>query len=121
MSDSWGHDQVGSQCQMPQTTHRALHTPFALFGLGRSPNFVDYDFVLSFCNCAKDMKLMQSFAVHIGSPRVPLAGSLHYGNQHYYLKQIVPNSRLIVVPPKGDGVHWQSRLYLTPSQLIKID
>lgn len=42
MSDSWGHDQVGSQCQMPQTTHRALHTPFALFGLGRSPNFVDY-------------------------------------------------------------------------------
>lgn len=99
MSDSWGHDQVGSQCQMPQTTHRALHTPFALFGLGRSPNFVDY--------------------VHIGSPRVPLAGSLHYGNQHYYLKQIVPNSRLIVVPPKGDGVHWQSRLYLTPSQLIK--
>uniref|UniRef100_A0A0R3RGT9 T-cell immunomodulatory protein n=1 Tax=Elaeophora elaphi TaxID=1147741 RepID=A0A0R3RGT9_9BILA len=98
-SDSWGHDQVGSQCQMPQTTHRALHTPFALFGLGRSPNFVDY--------------------VHIGSPRVPLAGGLYYGNQHYYLKQIVPNSRLIVVPPKGDGVHWQSRLYLTPSQLIK--
>ncbi|VDK80432.1 unnamed protein product [Litomosoides sigmodontis] len=97
--DSWGHDQVGSQCQMPQTTHRALHTPFALFGLGRSPNFVDY--------------------VHIGSPRVPLAGGLYYGNQHYYLKQIVPNSRLIVVPPKGDGVHWQSRLYLTPSQLIK--
>uniref|UniRef100_A0A8R1U0C9 T-cell immunomodulatory protein TIP C2 domain-containing protein n=1 Tax=Onchocerca volvulus TaxID=6282 RepID=A0A8R1U0C9_ONCVO len=90
---------VGSQCQMPQTTHRALHTPFALFGLGRSPNFVDY--------------------VHIGSPRVPLAGSLYYGNQHYYLKQIVPNSRLIVVPPKGDGIHWQSRLYLTPSQLIK--
>ncbi|VDN38181.1 unnamed protein product [Gongylonema pulchrum] len=42
MSDSWGHDQVGSQCQMPQTTHRALSTPFSLFGLGRSPNFVDY-------------------------------------------------------------------------------
>ncbi|KAM3723196.1 Protein linkin [Dirofilaria immitis] len=99
MSDSWGHDRVGSQCQMPQTTHRALHTPFALFGLGRSPNFVDY--------------------VHIGSPRVPFSGGLYYGNQHYYLKQIVPNSRLIVVPPKGDGIHWQSRLYLTPSQLIK--
>lgn len=60
---------------------------------------------------------MRDFAVHIGSPRVPLAGGLYYGNQHYYLKQIVPNSRLIVVPPKGDGVHWQSRLYLTPSQV----
>ncbi|VDM95088.1 unnamed protein product [Thelazia callipaeda] len=98
MSDSWGHDQVGSQCQMPQTTHRALHTPFALFGLGRSPNFVDY--------------------VHVGSPRMPLINRVNYGNQHYYLKQIVPNSRLIVVPPKDDGIYWQSRLYLTPSQLI---
>uniref|UniRef100_A0A915PL04 T-cell immunomodulatory protein n=1 Tax=Setaria digitata TaxID=48799 RepID=A0A915PL04_9BILA len=108
MSDSWGYDQVGSQCQMSQTTHRALHTPFALFGLGRSPNFVDYgEFVLQNIN----------LFLHIGSPRVPVG--LYQGNQHYYLKQIVPNSRLIVVPPKDDGVHWQSRLYLTPSQLIK--
>uniref|UniRef100_A0A915AJ19 T-cell immunomodulatory protein n=1 Tax=Parascaris univalens TaxID=6257 RepID=A0A915AJ19_PARUN len=99
MSDSWGHEQKGTQCQMPQTTHRALHTPFALFGLGRSPNFVDY--------------------VHIGSARMPEEGGLvHDGNQHYDLKQIVPNSRVIVVPPKGDGRRWQSRLYLTPSQLI---
>lgn len=99
MSDSWGHEQRGTQCQVPQTTYRALHTPFALFGLGRSPNFVDY--------------------VHIGSPRLPLEGGrVHYGNQHHDLKQIVPNSRLIVVPPQGNDIHWQSRLYLTPSQLI---
>ncbi|KHN78663.1 Uncharacterized protein Tcan_09296 [Toxocara canis] len=99
MSDSWGHEQKGTQCQMPQTTHRALHTPFALFGLGRSPNFVDY--------------------VHIGSARMPEGnGLVHDGNQHHDLKQIVPNSRVIVVPPKGDGRNWQSRLYLTPSQLI---
>ncbi|VDN51020.1 unnamed protein product [Dracunculus medinensis] len=97
MSGSWGTEQRGIQCQMPQTTHRALSTPFALFGLGRSPNFIDY--------------------VHIGSPRfLRLPG--HSGNQHYDLKQIVPNSRLIVVPPKDNNSHWQSRLYLTPSQLI---
>ncbi|VDK53565.1 unnamed protein product [Gongylonema pulchrum] len=49
---------------------------------------------------------------------MPLPGGVHYGNQHYDLKQIVPNSRVIVVPPKGDGIHWQSRLYLTPSQVL---
>lgn len=57
--------------------------------------------------------------MHIGSARMPEEGGLvHDGNQHYDLKQIVPNSRVIVVPPKGDGRRWQSRLYLTPSQVL---
>lgn len=50
MSGSWGTEQRGIQCQMPQTTHRALSTPFALFGLGRSPNFIDYGKLLPI-NC----------------------------------------------------------------------
>ncbi|MFH4977928.1 hypothetical protein AB6A40_004637 [Gnathostoma spinigerum] len=97
MSDSWGHAQTGAQCQLTQTSHRVFHTPFVLFGLGRSPNFVDW--------------------VHIGTARLGTDSS-SYHNQRHDLKQIVPNSRIIIVPPKGDGYFWQSRLYLTPSQLI---
>uniref|UniRef100_A0A0N5A9C1 Integrin alpha FG-GAP repeat containing 1 n=1 Tax=Syphacia muris TaxID=451379 RepID=A0A0N5A9C1_9BILA len=92
MSVSRKLEQRGTQCQMPQTTHRTFYSPFTLFGLGRSPNFVDY--------------------VRIGSPR-PVDASQHYG-----LKQLVPNSRVIVVPPKNGASYWQSRLYVTPSSLI---
>lgn len=34
------------------------------------------------------------------------------------LKQIVPNSRIIVLPPSDQYPHWTSRLYVTPSALI---
>lgn len=96
-------EQRGVQCQLPQTTHRTFYSPFTLFGLGRSPNFVDY--------------------VRVGSPRLPPArrpGLLESDNQRLILKQIVPNSRVIVVPPLTgtSDTHWQSRLYVTPSALI---
>jgi integrin alpha FG-GAP repeat containing protein 1 len=94
MPDSYGNTRMSAQCQLPQTSQRALHSPFLLFGLGRSPNFID--------------------EVKLGSPRLPDQSQ----NQHSMLKQIVPNSRIIVVPPEGADTHWQSRLYLTPSQLI---
>jgi integrin alpha FG-GAP repeat containing protein 1 len=41
MSTSYGPPQVSTQCQLPQSSHRVFHSPFLLFGLGRSPNFVD--------------------------------------------------------------------------------
>lgn len=94
MSTSFGAPKVSLLCQLPQTTYRTLHSPFILFGLGRSPNFVD--------------------EVRLGSPRDPS----NPANQQHVLRQIVPNSRLIVVPPERDDIHWQSRLYLTPSRLI---
>ncbi|KAI1708830.1 protein linkin [Ditylenchus destructor] len=94
MTDPYGGDRISLQCQLPQTSHRVLHSPFVLFGLGRSPNFVD--------------------DVRLGIPRWRDNGD----NQRTTLKQIVPNSRIIVVPPEGEGTHWQSRLYLTPSRLI---
>uniref|UniRef100_A0AC34QJA5 T-cell immunomodulatory protein n=1 Tax=Panagrolaimus sp. JU765 TaxID=591449 RepID=A0AC34QJA5_9BILA len=94
MADTSGNIQKGLQCQLPQTSQRALYVPSILFGLGRSPNFID--------------------EVSIGSPRP----SDDTSNQHFVLYQIVPNSRLIVVPPEGNEIHWNSRLYLTPNQLI---
>ncbi|KAI6188091.1 Protein of unknown function DUF842 domain containing protein [Aphelenchoides besseyi] len=94
MSTSFGKPRVSTQCQLPQTSYRTFHSPFILFGLGRSPNFVDI--------------------VQLGSPRWPVESL----NQRHSLKQLVPNSRVIIVPPERDGTHWQSRLYLTPSRLI---
>lgn len=95
MTDSWvAGIRVGIQCQLPQTSHRTFHSPFLLFGLGRSLNFVD--------------------EVQLGSPRY--IG--FFSNQHGTIIQIVPNSRIMVVPPDYNGNHWQSRLYLTPSNLI---
>ncbi|EPB66530.1 FG-GAP repeat protein [Ancylostoma ceylanicum] len=41
MSDGWGGSLKSASCQIPATTHRALAPPYVLFGLGRSPNFVD--------------------------------------------------------------------------------
>lgn len=95
MSTSTGPPRVAVQCQLPQSSHRVFHSPFILFGLGRSPNFVD--------------------EVVLGSPRWP---EKYAGNQKHMLKQIVPNSRIVVVPPERDDKIWQVRLYITPSQLI---
>lgn len=95
MSTSYGPPRVSTQCQLPQSSHRTFHSPFLLFGLGRSPNFVD--------------------EIELGSPRWPTESS---GNQKHILKQIVPNSRIVVVPPEREGTFWQVRLYITPSQLI---
>uniref|UniRef100_A0A0K0D3L4 T-cell immunomodulatory protein n=1 Tax=Angiostrongylus cantonensis TaxID=6313 RepID=A0A0K0D3L4_ANGCA len=93
MSDGWGGSLKSSACQIPAVTHRALAPPYILFGLGRSPNFVD--------------------ELTIGAPRY--SESLNY--RQHTLKQIVPNSRIIVIPPEGNS-HWLTRLYVTPSQLI---
>ncbi|VDM61419.1 unnamed protein product [Angiostrongylus costaricensis] len=93
MSDGWGGSLKSSACQIPAVTHRTLAPPYILFGLGRSPNFVD--------------------ELTIGAPRY--SDSLNY--RQHTLKQLVPNSRIIVIPPEGNS-HWLTRLYVTPSQLI---
>lgn len=92
MSNSWGGSLVSTQCQLPQTSHRALYSPFALFGLGRSPNFVN---------------------------EVKLGTLQNVNNQKFSLMQIVPNSRIIFVPPDSNNSAWKYRFYLTPSQLIR--
>ncbi|CAI4231130.1 unnamed protein product [Auanema sp. JU1783] len=96
MSDGWGGSLKSASCQLPAVTHRSLMAPFVLFGLGRSPNFVD--------------------ELTIGVPRYSarIAGP----SRQHVLKQIVPNSRLSIMPPSGEGTHWLNRLYVTPSQLI---
>ncbi|CAB3403465.1 unnamed protein product [Caenorhabditis bovis] len=94
MSDGWGGSAKSVSCQVPTSSHRSLFLPFLLFGLGRSPNFVD--------------------EVNIGIPKL----ADRREEWRHTLKQIVPNSRIIVLPPSEQNPHWLSRLYVTPSQLI---
>ncbi|PAV75453.1 hypothetical protein WR25_23849, partial [Diploscapter pachys] len=75
MSDGWGGSLKGAACQVPSNTHRSLISPFLLYGLGRSPNFVD--------------------DLYLGAPRY----AENNRSRTHVLKQIVPNSRLIVIPP----------------------
>ncbi|CAD6198543.1 unnamed protein product [Caenorhabditis auriculariae] len=92
--DSYGKSQKSMACQNPSNTYRTFLPPFILFGLGRSPNFVD--------------------ELHIGIPKY----TERLSDQQHTLKQIVPNSRLVVLPPADGSHHWLTRLYVTPSQLI---
>uniref|UniRef100_A0A914VR73 T-cell immunomodulatory protein n=1 Tax=Plectus sambesii TaxID=2011161 RepID=A0A914VR73_9BILA len=96
MSDTSGDQRHGVQTQMAQTSHRTLQLPYATFGLGRSPNFVD--------------------TLIVGTPSYPSGPE-----QKNHWTQLVPNARMYIIPPgpDGNGVHgWVSRLYMTPSRLI---
>ncbi|CAI5446215.1 unnamed protein product [Caenorhabditis angaria] len=92
MSDGWGGSSQSIQCQTPSTSYRTLNLPYLFFGLGRSPNFVD--------------------ELNMGIPKYKDMKSQWFNS----LKQIVPNSRIMVQPTESG--HWLSRLYVTPSQLI---
>lgn len=37
-----GIPQHGGSCQLPQSAYFSLHLPYTIFGLGRTPNFVDF-------------------------------------------------------------------------------
>lgn len=37
-----GNPQHGGSCQLPQSAYFSLHLPYTIFGLGRTPNFVDF-------------------------------------------------------------------------------
>ncbi|CAJ0582260.1 unnamed protein product, partial [Mesorhabditis spiculigera] len=93
MTDSWTNGKKeGVSCQLSTSTHRSLGSPYTLFGLGRSPNFVD--------------------KIVVGAPRQVGRG------QSGTFTQLVPNSRIFVIPPKEPDGTWAHRLFVTPSQLI---
>jgi integrin alpha FG-GAP repeat containing protein 1 len=98
-TDSNGAPIYGIHTQNAQTGTRALCLPFTLFGLGRSPNFV------------QSLKVGLPSVVNAAEGTVPM-------NDTNTWEQIVPNSRMYIVPPTKDGNGWIGRLYLTPSRLV---
>lgn len=49
-----GNTQAGRASQLPQSAHFAMHLPYTIFGLGRTPNFVE-DLVIGMFNQTKTM------------------------------------------------------------------
>lgn len=91
MIDTEGNDISSAYTQQTSTTYRSLLLPYALFGLGRSPNFVD--------------------KLRLGIPSAKAVSQTWV--------QIVPNSRMYVIPYEPDKPNqWVGRLYVTPSRLI---
>ncbi|XP_071746337.1 LOW QUALITY PROTEIN: T-cell immunomodulatory protein [Lepeophtheirus salmonis] len=81
--------------QLTQTAHNALQLPYTIFGLGLSPNFIDY------------------MSVSVTNSTL--------GSQNHTWPQIIPNSQLYVIPyPPNEPYEWLLKLYVTPSRSITL-
>lgn len=77
--------------QLPQTSYHSLLTPYSYFGLGRTNNYIENLFV----------------------------GSTKHTPEHFIdMEGVIPNSKVVIIPPlDGDGV-WRKELYLRPGDWI---
>jgi len=97
----------------------SLQTPYSLFGLGRTNNYVEV-------GPASPSELTQS-ALTNGSPFPPqnlFVGSTLRADPHFTsIEGIIPNSQVVVSPPTvasagGSSSSWRWRLYLHPSDFV---
>uniref|UniRef100_D3TMT0 Putative membrane protein n=1 Tax=Glossina morsitans morsitans TaxID=37546 RepID=D3TMT0_GLOMM len=83
-----GDFQRGSSVQLPQSSYFALQLPYTIFGLGRTPNFVD------------------SLTVGLGS------------KSRTWTQLIPNSQIIVVPKPLEDPQRWKAQLFVTPSKLI---
>lgn len=83
-----GDEQHGASAQLPQSGHNALGLPFTIFGLGRTPNFVD-------------------------TLTVGLSGQSRSWTQIIPNSQMV-----VIPWPAKEPTKWRAQLFVTPSKLI---
>ncbi|KAM7358433.1 T-cell immunomodulatory protein [Cochliomyia hominivorax] len=83
-----GDLQRGSSVQLPQSSYFALQLPYTIFGLGRTPNFVD------------------SLTVGLG----------HMSRT--WTQLIPNSQIIVVPKPIEDPQRWKAQLFVTPSKLI---
>jgi integrin alpha FG-GAP repeat containing protein 1 len=83
-----GSKQHGGSSQLPQSAYFSLHLPYTIFGLGRTPNFVDF--------------------VEIG-----LAGKSRSWPQVIPNSQI-----FVIPAPPNKPENWKIQLFVTPSKII---
>ncbi|CAH3153719.1 unnamed protein product [Porites lobata] len=89
-----GDIKYGSAAQLSQSAYFALQCPYTVFGLGRTPNFVD--------------------DLAVGMP-----GSIKRPKRNQTWESIIPNSQVIVIPyPPDDPSSWTMKLLVTPSKLV---
>ncbi|XP_030375223.1 T-cell immunomodulatory protein isoform X2 [Scaptodrosophila lebanonensis] len=83
-----GAQQTGSSVQLPQSSYFALQLPYTIFGLGRTPNFVD------------------QLVVGLGS------------KFRSWTQLIPNSQIIVVPKPLTQPQHWKAQLFVTPSKLI---
>jgi integrin alpha FG-GAP repeat containing protein 1 len=83
-----GEHRFGCAAQLQQSAHFPLQLPFSIFGLGRTPNFVD--------------KLVTGFA----------------GHTRDWLLVIPNSQMVVVPAPVDQPAHWRVQLFVTPSKTI---
>lgn len=77
--------------QLPQTSYQSLQTPYSFFGLGRTNNYIENLFV----------------------------GSTMHTQQHYInMEGVIPNSKVVILPPSKPGDAWKRELFLRPGEWI---
>jgi len=86
---------VRKATQLSQTAYFSLSLPYVVFGLGRSPNFVEK---ITVGVCQSD------------NPKIDRVRTW---------ASIIPNSQVIVIPtPKDSPSDWVTRLLVTPSKIL---
>nr|XP_023030132.1 T-cell immunomodulatory protein isoform X1 [Leptinotarsa decemlineata]XP_023030133.1 T-cell immunomodulatory protein isoform X2 [Leptinotarsa decemlineata]XP_023030134.1 T-cell immunomodulatory protein isoform X3 [Leptinotarsa decemlineata] len=78
----------GLAAQLPQSAHFSLNLPYSIFGLGRTPNFVD--------------KLTVGLSKH----------------SRYWTQIIPNSQMVVIPWPTNDPSRWKAQLFVTPSKLI---
>lgn len=84
-----------SVAQLPQTAYQSLLTPYSFIGLGRTNNYIENFFV----------------------------GSTKHHEEHFInMEGVVPNSKVVIVPPSDDSqrTDWRKELYLRPGEWIPL-
>ncbi|KAG8858531.1 hypothetical protein FRB96_005203 [Tulasnella sp. 330] len=89
--DTTGSRSATQVAQLPQTSYHSLLTPYAFFGLGRTNNYIENLFV----------------------------GSTKHSAQHFInMEGVIPNSKVVIMPPSNDEGAWRKELYLRPGEWI---
>ncbi|CAH1122449.1 unnamed protein product [Ceutorhynchus assimilis] len=83
-----GNLRHGVSPQLPQSAHFSLNLPYTIFGLGRTPNFVDY--------------LTVGLSNH----------------SRYWTQIIPNSQMVVIPWPVNQSWKWKAQLFVTPSKLI---
>lgn len=83
-----GYPQNGTSAQIPQSAYFALQLPYTVFGLGRTPNFVD-TLTVGMCNRSREWKQL-----------------------------IPNSQMVVIPRPIKEPGQWKAQLFVTPSKLI---
>lgn len=83
-----GDPRAAVATQIPQSAHFSLNLPYTIFGLGRTPNFID------------------SLTVKV------------YGKDRQWTQLIPNSQMVVIPWPVEDPYGWKVQLFVTPSKLI---